>query len=206
MVRRCGRKPSGEQVSDAPPDLTAFPGRMGVRAGGSASHAQRDDAPVADDRPRSDDLMDVTARTRLAYETARARNMSSLPGSVRTPPQPPAATRREVTPIRNPYSPTTSPRPTLRQTTIPETIGRAPRPAMPERIDTSTHDRGNDQGFGVGRPVVGGPIISPRHRDRDLRARHLGASRYDVLKLACSEYHIGMDGVPLLTEDILEAR
>jgi hypothetical protein len=31
-------------------------------------------------------------------------------------------------------------------------------------------------------------------------------SRFDVIKLACSEYHIGRDGVIILTDDILEAR
>ena len=108
--------------------------------------------------------------------------------------------------MRNPYPPPSSPRPTLRQTTIPETIGRAPHPDRPVPIDTSTHTQGNDWQFGASHPATGGSVISPRHRDRDLRARHLGASRYDVLKLACSEYHMGMDGVPLLMEDILDVR
>ncbi len=31
-------------------------------------------------------------------------------------------------------------------------------------------------------------------------------SRFNVIKLACSVYHIGMDGVTILTDDILEAR
>jgi hypothetical protein len=39
-----------------------------------------------------------------------------------------------------------------------------------------------------------------------MRACSLGASRVDVIRLACSEYHIGMGGVTTLTEDILEAR
>jgi hypothetical protein len=39
-----------------------------------------------------------------------------------------------------------------------------------------------------------------------MRTRSLGASCFDVIRLACSEYHIGMDGVTTLTEGILEAR
>jgi len=52
--------------------------------------------------------------------------------------------------------------------------------------------------------VVGGPIISPRHSDRAIHARSLGASRFDVIRLVTPEYHVDMDGSDTLTEDILQ--
>jgi len=52
--------------------------------------------------------------------------------------------------------------------------------------------------------VVGGPIVSPRHSDRAIHARSMGASRFDVIRLATPEYHIGMDGTDNLTEDTLQ--
>ena len=54
------------------------------------------------------------------------------------------------------------------------------------------------------RRVMGGPIISPRHSDRAFHARALGASRFDVIRLATEDYHIGMDGCDTLTEEILQ--
>ncbi len=83
---------------------------------------------------------------------------------------------------------------------IPE--GRDRISGLPPPIDTVAGLRGRDRGD---RPFMGGSVISPRTRDRDLRAHTLGASRFDVIKLACSEYHVGMDGVPTLTENILAA-
>ena len=52
--------------------------------------------------------------------------------------------------------------------------------------------------------VVGGPIVSPRHSDRAIHARSMGASRFDIIRLATPEYHIDMDGNDTLTEDILQ--
>ena len=51
---------------------------------------------------------------------------------------------------------------------------------------------------------MGGPIISPRHSDRAFHARTFGASRFDVIRLATEDYHIGMDGCDTLTEEILQ--
>ncbi len=47
---------------------------------------------------------------------------------------------------------------------------------------------------------MGGPIVSPRHRNRAMHARTLGASRFDVIRLVTKEYHVGMDGIATLTE------
>ncbi len=94
-----------------------------VRARGSVPHA-RDDATVTD--PSSDDSMDVTERTRLAFENARARNPSLLPGPPRSTPRAPAAPRQEISPVRNPYPQASSPQSTLRS---PLPSGTPPRAA-----------------------------------------------------------------------------
>ena len=53
-------------------------------------------------------------------------------------------------------------------------------------------------------PIMGGPIISPRHSDRAMHAHTLGASRFDVMKLASAEYHYGMNGVDDLNESFIQ--
>jgi hypothetical protein len=51
-----------------------------------------------------------------------------------------------------------------------------------------------------------GPIVSPRNRDRDNRARELKANRSDITALANAPYHCGVDdGVDPLTSGILAA-
>jgi hypothetical protein len=177
----------------------------------------------------------MNARTRLAYEHAGALNIPPQPPSAACPdvsplPRTPATVQQSASPVRNPYYPSLQQRPSLRQTTIPETVGCGrgsgiPNPigmatgfrggdrsilegrdrssSLPPPIDTAAGIRGRDRGD---RPFVGGSVISPRTRDRDLHTHTLGASRFDVIKLACSEYHVGMDGVPMLTEDILAAQ
>jgi len=119
-----------------------------------------------------------------------------------TPSRAPATTHCDASPVRNPYLP----RDSLRQTTLPEMFVRERGPSVPAPINASTGKPGAASGTGDGRPIVGVSLISPRHRDRDLRARTLGASRFDVVRLACSEYHIGMDGVTVLTDNLLAAR
>jgi hypothetical protein len=53
--------------------------------------------------------------------------------------------------------------------------------------------------------TVGGPNISPRHCHRAKQARTLGASRFDVIRLATDEYHVSMDGVDMLREADIQA-
>jgi hypothetical protein len=65
--------------------------------------------------------------------------------------------------------------------------------------------QGNTHSSSGGHDIVGGPIISPRHRDRAMHACTLGASRFDVIRLATKEYHVGMDGVVTLTEADIQA-
>jgi hypothetical protein len=83
-------------------------------------------------------------------------------------------------------------RPSLRQTTIPESLGR--ENCAEDSAQCNIHSsRG-------GRAIVGGPIVSPRHRDRAMHTHTLGASCFDVIRLATKEYHVGMDGIATLTE------
>ena len=53
-------------------------------------------------------------------------------------------------------------------------------------------------------PIMGGRIVSPRHSDRAMHARTLGASRFDVIELASVDYHHGMDGVEVLIEGFIQ--
>jgi hypothetical protein len=47
------------------------------------------------------------------------------------------------------------------------------------------------------------PLESPRLGNRENRARQLGVSRFDILGLAHSTYHVGTDGFPTLTPGVL---
>jgi hypothetical protein len=66
------------------------------------------------------------------------------------------------------------------------------------------HDNRHGSGQGKARRIVGGPIVSPQHSDRAKHICSLGASRFDVICLANRAYHIGMDGVKHLTDDIIQ--
>jgi hypothetical protein len=65
--------------------------------------------------------------------------------------------------------------------------------------------QGNRVGSRGSRQVVGGPIISPPHCDRAMHACTLGASCFDVIRLATKDHHGGMDGVVNLTEEAIRA-
>jgi hypothetical protein len=49
----------------------------------------------------------------------------------------------------------------------------------------------------------GSPIVSPRRGDREEQARRIGASRFDIVRLATPGYHWGTHSVPVLTHAIL---
>ena len=67
-----------------------------------------------------------------------------------------------------------------------------PRPDHTVPIVNETETRPNR--------VTPGPIASPRNRDRDSRARELGANRSDISALATVPYHCGVDdGVDPMT-------
>jgi hypothetical protein len=198
------REPPNDPPPGTTPGMAATPRRVGVLGGTlvppayNALHpcVEREDVSGEDDNYPADAPLDVNACTRLAYDNARALNSPYYAGPA------PAATRHGASPVRNTY-PRRQP---LRQTTLPETFGCERHPGIPTPVDTSPGKPGAEQGSGGGHPIGGGLVISPRHRDWDLRARTLGASRFDVINLACTEYHIGMDGITVLTDDILEAR
>jgi hypothetical protein len=64
----------------------------------------------------------------------------------------------------------------------------------PQYIPVASHDSTT---------TPGGPIVSPRQGDREGQARRLGASRFDIVRLATPDYHIGTHGVAMLTHAIL---
>ena len=158
----------------------------------------------------------VTTRTRQAWAASRARygvdpHPSGTPtaGSPRATYTAPAGSGRGLlrTPVANPYhqSPTSSFRDNkpLRQTTIPESMHGPRSGSQPTHGPRSTPSPAPVMTATTHR-VVGGPIVSPRHSDRAIHARSMGASRFDVIRLATPEYHIGMDGTDNLTEDTLQ--
>ena len=157
-----------------------------------------------------DDNVDVTTRTRQAWAATRARNGVDPNPSGPTTAGPPRASytapagsgrgflRNPVVSPYRPSAPSFREHTPLRQTTIPETM-RGPRlgsrsTTPPAHVTTAEHHP----------RVVGGAIISPRHSDRAIHARSMGASRFDVIRLATPEYHVGMDGATTLMEDILQ--
>jgi hypothetical protein len=52
--------------------------------------------------------------------------------------------------------------------------------------------------------IVGGPIVSLQHSNRAKHTLTLGASCFDVIRLAERDYHIGMDGVEQLTNKLIQ--
>ena len=166
------------------------------------------DVPADVDVGADDAKIDATTRSRTAWASAHARH--GLDSTAVGPPRalyvassPPGGGLPRAPVIPNPYHPSTTThsattrrdQPSLRQTTLPEFGCRSePRPTV-----RTTHE-GNDRRS----QFVGGPIISPRHSDRAIHARTLGASRFDLMRLATEEYHVGMDGCDSLTEDILQ--
>jgi len=154
--------------------------------------------------------VDVTPRTRQAWDESRARNGvdpnpsgNTTAGPTRASYTAPAGSGRGLlrNPVVNPYRQSATSfrdHTPLRQTTNPETMHG---PRLESRSKTSpAHVMTAEQ-----HPrVVGGPIVSLRHSDRAIHARPLGASRFDVICLATPEYHVDMDGSDTLMEDILQ--
>ncbi len=152
--------------------------------------------------------VDATTRSRQAWATSRARNGVDPNPSGNTTAGPPRALYTAPAgsgrgllrnPVVSPYRPlATSFRDhtPLRQTHIPETMhGPRSKPSPAHEMTANQHPR-----------VVGGAIISPRHSDRAIQAHSLGASRFNVIRLATPEYHVGMDGSDTLTEDVTVVR
>jgi hypothetical protein len=146
--------------------------------------------------------VDVNACTHPAYANFRDRNTTFHAGPPRTPYQPSDGPSRGSTPIQNPYKPSviapTQDRPSLHQTTLPESFGGG--------THVDIHDHGsNPNSRRIGRNIVGGVIVSPHHSDRVMHARTLGASCFNIIRLATEIYHAGMDSVDALTETDIQA-
>ena len=164
--------------------------------------------------------VDVTTRTQQAWAASRARNgVDPHPSGTPTAGPPhasyntPAGSGRGLlrTPVANPYHQSTTSsfrdHTPLRQTTIPESM-HGPRSESRTTNGPRSESRSQPSPAPVmtatTHRVVGGPIVSPRHSDRAIHARSMGASRFDVIRLTTPEYHIDMDGNDTLTEDILQ--
>jgi hypothetical protein len=149
--------------------------------------------------------INVNARTRVAYDRARELNPTLLVDT--------AGNHSGGTPIRtparNPYNTSTMHRQPLRQTTLHETLGNTARPPVEHRGNSNIRSEGGSRqsrisssGTHIGR---GGPIVSPPHSNQARHARTLGASRFDVIRLASADYHVGMEGLATLTENDIRA-
>ena len=139
---------------------------------------------------------DIMATSVRAYNAFWNRHLDSNVGPCHSP----SPTAPPGAPCGNPVTPTpglpSRHPPYLGQTNIPESPGYDP-----------THERDGDDPapFGCGSShhapsgcIVLGPIVSPCHSDRAMHARTLGASRFDIIKLACAHDHSEMDGIPSL--------
>jgi hypothetical protein len=147
-----------------------------------------------------DNSVDVNTRTRDAYANFCAHNSPIGGGPPWTPYQPSDGPCHGQTHVQSPYCPLVMPTRdrSQRQTTIPETFGRT------TCFEDQPHDI-NPPSHGIGHTIVGGAIVSPRHSNREMYARTLGASCFDIIHLATKEYHVGMDGIDTLTEENIQA-
>ena len=178
--------------------LTALESR-GIGAPQATPSQAREDPPSSDlpsappSAPFSPTPMDANANSHAAWARVHQRV---------TPPHVPVRATRNG--------------PGLRQTTLPGAFhprhspirgegtfphgspdpSNPPPPYAPSPIRTH-HTVAGTSG------LMGGPITSPRNWDKETQARSLGASKFDVSRLACPAYHGGPDGPSVLTEDFI---
>jgi hypothetical protein len=176
----------------------------------TASCAPTDHAPIdppASGEPSADGLPPVEGATANSCVVENPTANSQVAW---------ARVHHRVTP---PWVPTSQHGPQLCQTTLPgafqprrspervdddastEAPGRAAASPTPGRIDHTLPMVFPDSADTS--DIVGGPITSPRHWDKESQVRSIGASRFDATRLACRAYHVGEDGVSTLTEDII---
>jgi hypothetical protein len=165
-------------------------------------------------------LLDLATRARTDTTAPRDPPPSDIPTVRRSPPVDATANswaawarmpNHVITPPRAPID-ACHQSPGLRQTTLPGAFhprhtpmrdeeDSAARPTGPAHFAPSpiwTHPTEADT---LG--LVGGPITSPLNWDKEMQAQSLGASRFDISRLACPAYHGGNDGTPTLTEDFI---
>ncbi len=85
---------------------------------------------------------------------------------------------------------------------------QAPAPPQPRPLDTPPIPASTPPRYAPAQPntndaTPGGPIVSPRQGNHEGQARRLGASRFDIVRLATPDYHIGTHGIAVLTHAIL---
>ncbi len=206
------------ELHEAPP---AMPGNIrGPPSAIPATDATKD--PPTSNNPSSETLPspdDATANSRVAWAHVHHRVPQCTPPCAQSSSRRQTPAFRQTTPP-GAFQPRHSservdggfghqasgcdgnlPAPGRINTTHPEASGRDGNPHAPSHVDT-THPASSSSPEAAP-DVVGGPIISPCNWDMETHARTLGASQFDVICLACSKYHVGDDGVPTLTEDII---
>jgi hypothetical protein len=171
--------------------LLALEARAGGTSPAKPSPAPKDPPPSEIPSARfSPPPVDATANSRVAW--ARVHNRV-------TPPCAPVNAHQQS--------------PGLRQTTLPGAFHPRRSPTRDEEdFNTGspgptkfapspirTHPTAADT-YGL----VGGPITSRRNWDKETQACSLGASRFDILRLACPAYHGGANGTPTLTDDFIQ--
>ncbi len=184
-ARIMAQPPTSPETS--PPDLTGPSPSIMTGATPSATTTDHDPGPcpvvLEVDNPGNTQPTNVMANTLVAYAAFREQNSDGAtcqsPASSAH-----AQSGRPVTPYPSSRRP-----PPLRQTTIPKTLGWS----------AGLNATGEDAAT-----VVGGPIVSPCHSNRAMHARTLGASCFDIIKLATKEYHVSMDGVVTLSKELIQ--
>jgi hypothetical protein len=169
---------------------------------GTSSTAAASRAPT--DPPESDDPLvdsppspkDATANSCVAWDCVHHQ--------VTLPCVPPSARRQGPhllqTTLPGAFQPRRSPG-CVGEDNVTEASGRADISSTPGQVDPALptvfpNPEDNSD-------IVRGLIISPQHWDKESQAWSLGASRFDATRLACCAYHVGDDGVPTLTEEII---
>jgi hypothetical protein len=86
---------------------------------------------------------------------------------------------------------------------VPEPRAQPPSDPYNNPPSWATPPRNNPDDSHGTTPTPGGPIVSPRQGNRKGQAQRLGASRFDIVRLATPDYHIGTHGVAVLMHAIL---
>jgi hypothetical protein len=185
-------------MTQQPTDLSRPSPSIRTGAPPPAMTPSRSPAVLVADNPVDAQPADVMTNSCVAYATLHERNAAGA--AFRSPtPSAPAQSNQRVTL----YPPLQRPPPPLRQTTITETIGRSADPNMttPETLACGAGPSATGEDAFM---VVGGPIVSPCHSNRAMHAQTLGASRFNIIKLATKEYHVGMDGILTLSKKLIQ--
>ncbi len=185
-------------MTQQPTDLLRPSPSITTGAPPPATMPSQSPAVLAADNPVDAQPANVMANSRAAYATLHERNAAGA--ALRSPaPSTPAQSNQQVTP----YPPSRRP-PPLCQTTIPETLDHdagSNETTIPETLGCGAGPRATGEDASM---VVGGAIVSPCYSNRAMHTQTLGASRFDIIKLATKEYHVGTDGISTLSKKLIQ--